>query len=339
MRPMPSPRGRQRDSEPREAGASNSGELQRDGGSGVSGAECTVEHVEAAFEEKSQTEVSMNTESHPEHPVTASTACLVRGQLPLDSPRKGALSACFLAEEDTPVFVEQACEPVSREATSALGADGVGCSFEGDLIDIVACRPLEETENFVWAEVPDATIAVYVDRLLSDFDQLSIKCDDMFQWALQEIEPELLDDEATLRIPLSQLHQATQMLINNLGCRDAEVLDRISTAFRLVSSGHGAIGLTIVEFRGYVASVLTQIHRELEWRQQIQPDAEFAVSADRGVEADHGPSTLDTLRSAFSRLTSGYASLFADPVDTSSATGHQTLPASGADPESQNLRC
>merc|ERR1712136_58040 len=105
------------------------------------------------------------------------------------------------------------------------GADGVGCFFEGDLIDIVACRPLE--------------------------------------------------DEATLRIPLSQLHQATQMLINNLGCRDAEVLDRISTAFRLVSSGHGAIGLTIVEFRGYVASVLTQIHRELEWRQQIQPDAEF----------------------------------------------------------------
>eukprot|EP00931_Biecheleriopsis_adriatica_P054168 TRINITY_DN31843_c0_g1_i1.p1 TRINITY_DN31843_c0_g1~~TRINITY_DN31843_c0_g1_i1.p1 ORF type:complete len:769 (-),score=168.69 TRINITY_DN31843_c0_g1_i1:47-2353(-) len=61
-----------------------------------------------------------------------------------------------------------------------------------------------------------------------------------------------------------ELQGVTQVLIDRLGCRHPATLERVSAVY---STFVGRVeGLTLVEFQGYVACVLTQILRELEGR-------------------------------------------------------------------------
>lgn len=66
------------------------------------------------------------------------------------------------------------------------------------------------------------------------------------------------------RIKPDELRDVTQYLINTSGCRHPATLERVTEVF----SGfiRRADGLTELEFRGYIACVLTQILRELESR-------------------------------------------------------------------------
>eukprot|EP00929_Paragymnodinium_shiwhaense_P004333 TRINITY_DN10520_c0_g1_i2.p1 TRINITY_DN10520_c0_g1~~TRINITY_DN10520_c0_g1_i2.p1 ORF type:complete len:308 (+),score=93.67 TRINITY_DN10520_c0_g1_i2:48-971(+) len=74
------------------------------------------------------------------------------------------------------------------------------------------------------------------------------------------------------KLPEEALHPVTQRLIDRFGVRSPEVLKRIEVVYcTLTASCSG--GLSAVEFRGYLASVLTQIRRELEDR-PVDPKAE-----------------------------------------------------------------
>lgn len=68
----------------------------------------------------------------------------------------------------------------------------------------------------------------------------------------------------SLRIQPKELQKVTQYLIDRLGCRHPPTLERITSVFTGFAGRHD--GLSVMEFRGYVACVLTQLFRELESR-------------------------------------------------------------------------
>lgn len=74
-------------------------------------------------------------------------------------------------------------------------------------------------------------------------------------------------------LPGEELHLITQRLIFRLGCRDPVPLARIGEIFTMtVASYHSDGGIGAVEFRGYVAALLTQALQEMEHRSSQAPD-------------------------------------------------------------------
>lgn len=64
------------------------------------------------------------------------------------------------------------------------------------------------------------------------------------------------------RMSPEELRLATQCLIDRLGCRQPETLERVSAVYS--GFAHRSDGLSALELRGYVACVLTQLQRELD---------------------------------------------------------------------------
>merc|ERR1712232_1488814 len=110
-----------------------------------------------------------------------------------------------------------------------------------------------------------------IGRVLKNFDSLTRQCNDLFDGC------KFVEADGSKRIAMEQLHNVTQRLIDQFGCRSPPVLERIGHIYDTAASGSDADGIGIVEFRGYVASVLTQILRELEHRRNTnaQQDIEY----------------------------------------------------------------
>ncbi|CAE7220840.1 hypothetical protein AK812_SmicGene4497 [Symbiodinium microadriaticum] len=79
-----------------------------------------------------------------------------------------------------------------------------------------------------------------------------------------------LDDRGRGFILTAELQPATQRLIDRLGCRHPETLQRVSQVYASVARRES---LSLTELKGYVACVLTQILRELDAGcAEVQPE-------------------------------------------------------------------
>jgi len=126
-------------------------------------------------------------------------------------------------------------------------------------------------------------------------------------------------------LPGEELHLITQRLIFRLGCRDPVALARIGEIFSLtVASYRSDGGIGAVEFRGYVAALLTQALREIEQRppqasdplqdqdfeeqQRLHVRVQQEVTSSEDVEDCRGPQGL---RGALASAGAGFAVLAA----------------------------
>jgi len=143
---------------------------------------------------------------------------------------------------------------------------------------------------------PDLRLAEAVSHILSDVGALSTECSRMFKDSCSPGEAELLDAE--------QLHKLTQMLIDRFGCTSPATLDRIGHVYVAATSGRLEQGLAELEFRGYVAAVLTQILQDLERRSSTEEEASDSVGGD--AEPDSG-GMMESLQGWLEQLTSSFA--------------------------------
>ncbi|CAE7195586.1 unnamed protein product [Symbiodinium sp. CCMP2592] len=143
---------------------------------------------------------------------------------------------------------------------------------------------------------PDLRLAEAVSHILSDVGALSTECSRMFKDSCSPGEAELLDAE--------QLHKLTQMLIDRFGCTSPATLDRIGHVYVAATSGRLEQGLAELEFRGYVAAVLTQILQDLERRSSTEEEASDGVGGD--AEPDSG-GMMESLQGWLEQLTSSFA--------------------------------
>jgi len=120
---------------------------------------------------------------------------------------------------------------------------------------------------YLWRHRSSAELACDIERALMDFDALAHECDVLFREYCSAKEAVAADatEESSERISAEQLHHVTQRLIDVLGSRSPAILERIGQIYELAASG-SEDGIGAVQFRGYVASVLTQILRELQER-------------------------------------------------------------------------
>jgi len=121
---------------------------------------------------------------------------------------------------------------------------------------------------YLWEKKTDEEIVREVRGILDDFDTLRMECDEIF-FACNK-------DKTNQTIPSEKLYHITQRLIDSLGCRDEAVLERIADAFEDVaqdSQDH----IEIVQFRGYVACVLTEILNELRARTSSSRELEHGT--------------------------------------------------------------
>jgi len=93
-----------------------------------------------------------------------------------------------------------------------------------------------------------------VSALLKDDEALAEHCREL--WAICGVD--VVDF-----VPAEELQPVTQRLIDRMACRHPTTLERIGAVY---TSFAGRQGLSLLEFQGYVACVLTQISRELEAR-------------------------------------------------------------------------
>jgi len=196
---------------------------------------------------------------------------------------------------------------------------------------------------FLWQRRSDSEIAADIEHTLANFDCLMDQCDALFQECVAEApkeaakpggEPPQPPGEQPPgeqpRIPIEQLHQLTQRLIDALGSRHESVLERIGHIYSATASGFSGCGIGAVEFRGYVACVLTQVLRELQEREsraqraeKESPGPECKASC---AEEEPGPaqeaggevSVLAALQGFFSSAMSG----FAEAPQPEGAAGH-----------------
>lgn len=118
-------------------------------------------------------------------------------------------------------------------------------------------RMLQGGHDYLWSCCTDKDIMARIAKLLGKTDQFCAECDALFS-PITATEGELMSP--------AKLHCVTQGLIDQLGSRDPAVLARISLVFSIVTTNRQS-GVGRMEFQGYVASVLTQVMRELEARQ------------------------------------------------------------------------
>lgn len=114
----------------------------------------------------------------------------------------------------------------------------------------------------------------YVSNLLMDSAALSAHC------------RELWDDVHGVVLPQEELQPVTQRLIDSLGCRHPSSLERIGAVYSTFAHREG---LSLLEFQGYVACVLTQILRELEARSTGSVESLEADDSDSATAAPRAP--------------------------------------------------
>lgn len=129
----------------------------------------------------------------------------------------------------------------------------------------------EEEMTYLWQQRSDEQLVGDLDALLQDFDLFAFECDQLYDACVQQ------DVRLSEMLPLDQLHVVTQRLIDRFGVRSEPVLERIGMVYAALSDGCGpCVGKT--EFRGYVASLLTQMRRELYPRAlQLRSEAKCTV--------------------------------------------------------------
>jgi len=133
---------------------------------------------------------------------------------------------------------------------------------------------------YLWRHRSSAELAHDIERALMDFDTLAHECDVLFRECCSaEADGADRAEESSVRISAEQLHHVTQRLIDFLGSRSPAILERIGHIYGIAASGGGE-RIGAVEFRGYVAAVLTQILRELQER----PPEKEASAAGPGEE-------------------------------------------------------
>jgi len=121
-------------------------------------------------------------------------------------------------------------------------------------------------KQLLWMRVSDQDILYEISCVLSDIDEITRECNAVFS-------PSIAVAAEDVRMSAQQLHEVTQNVVHHLGCRDPLTLERIGAIFSVAAS---AGGMGPIEFRGYIASVFTQIHRHLEARIQ-ESTSELAI--------------------------------------------------------------
>lgn len=172
---------------------------------------------------------------------------------------------------------------VSEEATATAEVGDVSADHPGSSsLLAVGGGDVDDggSTTYLWQRRSDKEIVCDIERTLTDFDALTHECDDLFNSCCSGAATAHPEEEKEILV--KELHIVTQRLIDRLGSRSPAVLERIGSILRAASGSHGsrARGIGQVEFRGYVAAVLTQILRELEDRRACADD-----NADSGNEA------------------------------------------------------
>ncbi|CAE8687076.1 unnamed protein product, partial [Polarella glacialis] len=106
-----------------------------------------------------------------------------------------------------------------------------------------------------------------VARLLSDDAALAEQCQCLIPPSSAAAVAQSRSIEGGEHLPCiqsSDLPPITQHLIDRLGCRHPATLERVSAVYSTFANRRD--GLTLTEFEGYIACVLTQILKELEGR-------------------------------------------------------------------------
>ncbi|CAE7471794.1 unnamed protein product [Symbiodinium natans] len=148
---------------------------------------------------------------------------------------------------------------------------------------------------------PDIQLAEAVSQILSDVGALSTECKRLFKDTCASG-----DCEAGELVDAEQLHKLTQMLIDRFGCTSPATLDRIGHVYVAATSGRLEQGLPELEFRGYVAAVLTQILQDLE-RRSVTTSEEEKASEATGAEESDSFSMVESLQGWLAQLTSSFA--------------------------------
>lgn len=186
--------------------------------------------------------------------------------IPNDSPDPRASS-----EADAQNAFEASVKADAGPCSAGLGGAGYACDLAEDSGAKLAakCRNSPQTTvlgvprimqggyDYLWACSSDNDIMSRIAKLMGKTDLFCAECDALFS-PLTATEGELMSP--------AKLHCVTQGLIDRLGSRDPAVLARISLVFAIVTTNRQS-GVGRMEFQGYVASVLTQVMRELEARQ------------------------------------------------------------------------
>ncbi|CAE7328615.1 unnamed protein product [Symbiodinium pilosum] len=149
-------------------------------------------------------------------------------------------------------------KPPSSEQSLAPQA---GCSQSAVLpvLHLLDASTLDKPDGDTASKAkPDNQLAAEVSHILSDVGALSSECDRLFK--------ETCPSGDTTFMRAERLHKLTQRLIDWFGCTSPDTLDRIGHVYMAATSGRHEQGLAQLEFRGYVAAVLTQVLRDLELR-------------------------------------------------------------------------
>lgn len=123
-----------------------------------------------------------------------------------------------------------------------------------------------------------------LEALLTSPEAFAEACESLY-WAAIHLREEAPDDSSPDKassqgagVASAQLYHLTQRLIFSLGSRDPETLAKIAKVFEATTSGQKDLERTA--FKGFLASVLTQVMQELEARifEQFRSSKDTAIS-------------------------------------------------------------
>ncbi|CAK9009439.1 unnamed protein product [Durusdinium trenchii] len=110
-----------------------------------------------------------------------------------------------------------------------------------------------------WKEMPVTELKELATGILSDITTLGAECDRLFSEKCREV-------SGASYMDIEKLHQLTQVLIDRFAVRCPDTLERLRHVYAAVTVERDETGLSQLEFRGYVAAVLTQVLQDLEAR-------------------------------------------------------------------------
>lgn len=150
--------------------------------------------------------------------------------------------------------------------TSPFDAQEAEPFNKASLLEICRMSPEQKSSPL---DISDDALVDKIMQLLPEIDTFTNECDELFaEWTAES---------GSRSIWPQELYDLTQRLIDMFGSRDPGTLDRISLIYSAIEQNCGPdCGVEVVQFRGYVASVLTQILHELESRMQggdLLPDS------------------------------------------------------------------
>jgi len=220
-------------------------------------------------------------ESSPDGPFVASAspdaAAAATGLAASDCLEKSPRGVTANAQAPAAVLAKAAAAPEATPDAIEVATDTAasGATTPPDepkplpLLQVCTARNnvSDQALMYLWRHRSSAELARDIERALMDFDALAHECDVLFReyCSAKETVAEDGTEESSDRISAEQLHHVTQRLIDFLGSRSPAILERIGQIYELAASG-SEDGIGAVQFHGYVASVLTQILRELQER-------------------------------------------------------------------------